>query len=441
MPPKKKQKTDNESGRKCDGEDIYDILSKLMQHVKHLQNNHPVLTPQEDLAANEVIEFLKAVTVPEGPLVIKRCSYAPGRSNLIITYPASEKTEKVVSFVGCHMDVVAAAAEDWDFNPFELTREGDKLMGRGVTDCLGHVATIVSMFKLLGKEKPKLKANIVAVLIANEEDSSVPGVGIDAMMAAKELDHLQHGPLFWVDSANFGPTLATAGMATWEMTVTGKRFHSGIPQKGINPINLAMNALSYIQGRFYEDFPMNENDKEYKFEIGSTLKPTQIRTPPGSINQIPRQCIVQGDLRSTPTNVATEMQAKVLSYVKDFNANIDEEKCMGYEKFVLEDARGHVEWKWANEKAMVGVACDLQSEGYKAVHSAIEKVRGEAKPFSLTGSLPLIAELKDAGFDVQIMGFGRMEAYHAVNEWALLSEKVQGSEICLRIINKLGGGD
>lgn len=36
-------------------------------------------------------------------------------------------------------------------------------------------------------------------------------------------------------------------------------------------------------------------------------------------------------------------------------------------------------------------------------------VAGEFKPFSLTGSLPIVADLKDQGFDVQVTGFGRME--------------------------------
>ncbi len=35
-------------------------------------------------------------------------------------------------------------------------------------------------------------------------------------------------------------------------------------------------------------------------QTGSSLKPTQIRTPPGSLNQIPGSCIVEGDVRFTP---------------------------------------------------------------------------------------------------------------------------------------------
>jgi acetylornithine deacetylase len=59
-----------------------------------------------------------------------------------------------------------------------------------------------------------------------------------------------------------------------------------------------------------------------------------------------------------------------------------------------------------------GVACNLSSLGYQALTEAIAKVRGAANPFSLTGSLPCIRDLQDAGFDVQVVGFGRMSTYH-----------------------------
>ena len=44
--------------------------------------------------------------------------------------------------------------------------QGDKLYGRGTTDCLGHVALITDLFVQLAETKPKLKHSIVAVFIA-----------------------------------------------------------------------------------------------------------------------------------------------------------------------------------------------------------------------------------------------------------------------------------
>ena len=41
----------------------------------------------------------------------------------------------------------------------------------------------------------------------------------------------------------------------WKLRVKGRLFHSGLPHKGINSLELAMEAMAYIQKRFYEDYP------------------------------------------------------------------------------------------------------------------------------------------------------------------------------------------
>lgn len=76
---------------------------------------------------------------------------------------------------------------------------------------------------------------------------------------------------------------------------------------------------------------------------------------------------------------------------------------------------------------MTGVAVDLDSPGLKgmqllrganvsALNDATLEIQGTCAPFSLTGSLPLIAELKEAGFDLQMVGFGHSQVYHGTNE-------------------------
>lgn len=50
-----------------------------------------------------------------------------------------------VLFPLSHLDVVPADPTLWEVDPFKLTRDGDKLYGRGTTDCLGHVALITTL--------------------------------------------------------------------------------------------------------------------------------------------------------------------------------------------------------------------------------------------------------------------------------------------------------
>ncbi len=48
--------------------------------------------------------------------------------------------------------------------------------------------------------------------------------------------------------------------------------------QAINPMEMLMEALSYIQKRFYEDFPPHPDEAKYGFVTCSTIKPTQVRT-------------------------------------------------------------------------------------------------------------------------------------------------------------------
>ncbi|KAL8489188.1 hypothetical protein ACS0TY_025184 [Phlomoides rotata] len=263
-----------------DKDSYVSLLSKLIGESEHLQNNPPDLIPEEDRIVGHVLDVLSpfSTTTGGGPLIIHHVTYVPNRGNLIVEYPGTEPG-KIVSFVGMHMDVVTANASEWDFDPFSLSIDGDKLRGRGTTDCLGHVALVVELMKKLGETKPLLKTSVVGVFIASEENSSIPGVGVDALAKDGYLDKLKPGPLYWVDTADKQPCIGTGGEIPWKLHTTGKLFHSGLPNKAINPLELSMEALKVIQTQFYEDFPKHPKEEEYKFEIPSTMKPTQWSYP------------------------------------------------------------------------------------------------------------------------------------------------------------------
>jgi len=301
---------------------------------------------------------------------------------------------------------------------------------------LGHVALLTCVFKKLAQLKPTLERGVAAVLIANEENGEIAGVGIDELEKRGELAFLKNGPLVWLDSADIGPTLGTGSVTTWSLSAKGKLFHSGLPHKAINAIELANEALRVVLKRFYEDFPYTDMDKKYLFNCGSSMKCTQMSCAPGGLNQIPGYATLQGDIRVTPSFELKDVQAAVEKYVKEID--VAQLSSFGYSKFALpdEDLKGSLEFKF-HPGVSRGVAVNMDSVGYKALFKAIETVRGEAKPFSLTGSLPIIRDLQESGFDVQICGFGRMSAYHANDEYAQVSEFLEGARVIFNVVQLL----
>lgn len=373
---------------------------------------------------------------------MERISFVEGRGNVIVKYPGTDPT-KVCSFVGSHLDVVPASPAGWDRDPFKLVVEGDMLYGRGTTDCLGHVAMLTDLMATLAEKKPPLKTSVVCVFIANEENSAFVGVGVDQLAKEGYMDFLKPGPLFWIDSADTQPCVGTAGMLQWKLKAIGKLFHSGLPHKGINSIEFAMDAVSYVQKRFFSEFVRHEKEELYNFTTQSTMKPTQISCTPGSLNQLPPECTVEGDIRLSPfydvKDVIRCINACVAEINKDPSILHSPDLVHGpHSKYVLPDEgrNGVIEFTFSGDGEN-GVACSLSSPGHKAILKATSEVIGNVTPYSIGGSLPLIRELQEEGFDVQIAGYGLSSRYHADNECVSLEAMKKATQIISRIIATL----
>ena len=174
-----------ESG--LDEEEFVGILEKVIGESVHVQNNPPDLVPCEDKVIDHLLEKLRPyMTDNGGVLEVEKVTYVAGRSNFIVKYPSQlGETDKVLTFLGSHLDVVPANPEGWDFDPFALSIDGDRLLGRGTTDCLGHVALITQLLSQLARVKPKLNFDLWVVFIASEEAAAGgdgPKPGIESLM-------------------------------------------------------------------------------------------------------------------------------------------------------------------------------------------------------------------------------------------------------------------
>jgi acetylornithine deacetylase len=415
------------------------LLRQLIGEAEHLQNNPPSgLVPEEGRVAGWVAKRLAPYTAEGGPVVMKDIQFHEGRSNVVLRYAARGAhagASKCVSLFGSHMDVVPADPEAWTVDPFSLTVDGDKLYGRGTTDCLGHVALVTEFFAQLGEKLPELPFNVVAVFIAAEENQSILGVGVDKLVAEGHVEECKTGPVLWVDASDSQPCMGTAGALPWHLTCHGKRFHSGLPQRSINPIEFGMEVLSELQRKFYAKYPRHPDSLPYKYQTSSTMKPTQVKCPPGGLNQIPPSVTFSGDIRLTPFYDAAEVMASIDGWIAEINAAVESGTSAlplhgDFSKYALAEewkgkaqrcARAEIEFV-NREDPLIGVACNLSSPGFDALVSAIRTVRGEVVPYSICGSLPLVAEMKDAGFDIQITGFGLLSTYHCDDEYCLLSD-------------------
>jgi len=88
-----------------------------------------------------------------------------------------------------------------------------------------------------------------------------------------------------------------------------------------------------------------------------------------------------------------------------------------------------------------GLACNLESPGFIALSNATKKIIGHVQTTADTGSLPLVADLQENGFDVQTIGYGIEDAYHADNEFAKISDFEEGFKVLVDVIIQINNNN
>ncbi len=420
-----------------------ELLRQMIALTPRLQNSIDAgLVPEEVLVA-ELVEAALAPHVKSGFLTIERYAGpgAPERPSLVITVPGAG--EGSVGFVGAHFDVVPAdrEAEGWERDPFTLwVGEDGTLYGRGVTDCLGHVAVLTDLLAQLGEQDLKPHRTLRVVLISNEEAAPVADCGLDYVAEQGGLEPLAKGPIYWLDSADFGPTVGTGGTGMWELQVTGVAGHSGMTHNCVNALELGMYAASELVRWFERTYPPHPEEARYGFLSSSTLKSTVVQVHNEKITKIPGEAIFRGDIRLVPFYDMEEAISGAAAFVAELDRAIQaDEPLKGAPRVKTEEGRRGGVVLRRKGRTMEGIACDLESLGLAALVASMEAVRGEggAQPYSMTGSLPLVRDLQRSGFDVQITGFGRSTYYHAPNEQAKLEHFEQGFRILCELLDRL----
>lgn len=414
-------------------------LAQLVALGPRLQNAPSAHLIPEEVLACDVVESLLAPLQTAGFATLTRYS-APGQESrpcLVVTVPGTQSGS--IAFVGAHFDVVPAdrEKEQWLTDPFKLSVDSDgTLRGRGVTDCLGHVALLAEMLLELFSNGKRPKQTLHIVMIANEEERAIPGIGLEYVGDCGALEPLKEGPIYWLDSADFGPTLGTGGIATWDLQAKGVPGHSGMPHNCVNALELAMAAVQALVAWFAEQVPPHPDEVRWRFSSPSSCKPTIVECDNNKITKIPGLARVLGDMRITPFYDAGSILKKAIKFVGALNEQIQcQDTLPGFPRTrTVGGQTGRIELL-SEGKLSEGIACNLDSPGLSALTRAIAKVRGQARvtPYSMTGSLPLVRDLQRRGFDVQITGFGESRSYHAPNEAAQLSDFEDG----LRILGEL----
>ncbi len=234
------------------------------------------------------------------------------KANLFATLPAQDgnATQGGIVLSG-HTDVVPVDGQAWDTKPFEATRVGDCIHGRGVTDMKSFSATglaLVPEFLRRGLKRP--------IHFALSYDEEVGCVGVRRLIA--DLDRQRVAPLGCIVGEPTGMELVVAhkGKKSWRCRVRGFEAHSSLTPLGVNAVQIACEIVTYLTGmaRAFRD----NGAFDPAYDVPYTTVHTGVIRGGTALNIVPRDCSFDFEIRHLPFDDPDELFAEVEAYAQRF---------------------------------------------------------------------------------------------------------------------------
>lgn len=195
-----------------------------------------------------------------------------------------------------HTDVVPTEGQAWDTDPFQLTKKGNRLYGRGTTDMKGFIACCLAALPQI--KKASLKKPIYFAFSYDEEIGCLSG----PIIARAIRDHYKEKPAMAIIGEPTSMQLANAekGMGVFETTIYSRAGHSSQIRSGASAIQEAAKLMIWLEDKMESLIKKGQIDDRFS-PPHSTM---QAGICQGGLapNIIADHCHIQWDLRIIPAD-------------------------------------------------------------------------------------------------------------------------------------------
>ena len=159
----------------------------------------------------------------------------PGKANLIARSAGKRHDDGGLVLAG-HTDTVPCDEELWQRDPFELSRQDDKLYGLGTCDMKGFFPLALAA---AARHADSQLARPLTIVATAEEESTMAGARLLAKLGRPKAAAAVIG-----EPTGMRPVYAHKGFASLSITLTGSAGHSSDPALGDN----ALEAMYRVMG-------------------------------------------------------------------------------------------------------------------------------------------------------------------------------------------------
>ena len=349
-------------------------------------------------------------------------------SDLVLTHAETRSRANLFATIGPnvdggivlsgHSDVVPVDAADWATPPFEATRRGDRIYGRGTADMKGFIACVLALaprYGVLDRESP------IHVALTFDEEDGFHGAPI--LLADLVERGVRPSAAIIGEPTGLRTVGAHKGCYEYRTMVTGMNGHSSAPAEAVSAVHHASRWISGLLG-LADDLANRAPDP-------SPYDPPSTTFNVGTISGGQGRCVVADrcwfDWEMRP------VQASDASFVKEHMAAV--------EAALLDEMRAvHSEASLRTD-----VVCEIDGLEWRDASPALDLVRvlladevaanGGTLPVDVVAYGTEAGLFQAAGIPAVLWGPGDIGVAHRPDEFV----EVADLEVCLALLARLGG--
>lgn len=307
-----------------------------------------------------------------------------------------------------HTDVVPVEGQNWQSNPFVLTKRDGKLFGRGTADMKGFIAACLAMVPAMQSAKLKRPIHLV---MSYDEETTCRGVlpVIDDMVS--RLPAMQ--AVIVGEPTSMQIVTAHKGAYGYKVTITGQAAHSSLADQGVSANAMAARLICWLDDRL----------RGNRARGGSGLyQPDYTTCHVGTVhggtacNILAAECRFEWDLRNLPEE---DPQA----FLHAFATKAEE---------IVAEANTHVPgcaFAIEEDYAVPGLAPEKDG----AAEALCRRITGANRTATVSYSSEA-GQFQAAGLSTVLLGPGSIEQAHIADEFIAISQLAACEAFLARLI-------
>jgi len=209
-----------------------------------------------------------------------------------------------------HSDVVSVEGQDWQRDPWALTREGDRLYGRGATDMKGFIAVVLAALPRMLESRLR---EPIHLCISHDEE--IGCVGVRSL-----LEHLAQQPTrprtcIVGEPTSMDVVTAHKGKLGMRCAVKGRACHSALSPHGVNAVHAAARVIGFLMDIAREKREQGPYDEA--FDVPYSTVHTGVIHGGSMLNIVPAECQFEFEFRNLPVEEPAEMLERVKRYAEE----------------------------------------------------------------------------------------------------------------------------